>query len=312
MSEQKKLNIVSDALGNFYRSGEEYIFRCGFCNHHKKKLSVNIEKNKFKCWICESSGNDVRRLVRRFGNRDLLQHWDVLTDRVDLNDFDNLFEEEAPTPEQTLKLPQEFISLVNKGLPYSSIAPKNYLRARGIIKGDIIRWKMGYCPDGEYGGRVIVPSFNKDGYVNYFVGRSYGDAFPKYKNPPVSKNIVFNHLNVDWDNEVVLVEGVFDAIVAGDNAIPILGSNLREDGKLFQEVVKNRSIVYLALDPDMEKKTRRLIKKLLSYNIKVYKINILPYADVGEMTKEEFKLRKEAASFLSEDDYLLYEAINSL
>ncbi len=104
----------------------------------------------------------------------------------------------------------------------------------------------------------------------------------------------------------------FDAIVAGDNAIPILGSNLREDGKLFQEVVKNRSIVYLALDPDMEKKTRRLIKKLLSYNIKVYKINILPYADVGEMTKEEFRIRKEAASFLNEGDYLLYEAINSL
>ncbi len=187
LSEQKKLNIVSDALGNFYRSGEEYIFRCGFCNHHKKKLSVNIEKNKFKCWICESSGNDVRRLVRRFGNRDLLQRWDVLTDRVDLNDFDNLFEEEVTTPEQTLKLPQEFISLVNKGLPYSSIAPKNYLRARGITKGDIIRWKMGYCPDGEYGGRIVVPSFNKDGYVNYFVGRSYGNAFPKYKNPPCQR-----------------------------------------------------------------------------------------------------------------------------
>ena len=171
---------------------------------------------------------------------------------------------------------------------------------------------MGYCSEGEYAGRVMIPSFDDKGYLNYFVGRAYGDAFPKYKNPPVSKNIVFNQLMVDWTKDIILVEGVFDAVVAGANAIPILGSYIKEDGKLFQEIVNHGSDVYLALDPDAEKKTRRIIQKLLSYDVKVYKIDILPYTDVGEMSKEEFLQRKSRASFLNDENYLLYEAINSL
>jgi hypothetical protein len=46
--------------------------------------------------------------------------------------------------------------------------------------------------------------------------------------------------------------------------------------------------------------------------VKVYKIDILPYTDVGEMSKEEFLQRKSRASFLNDENYLLYEAINSL
>ncbi len=68
MSEQKKVNILADVLGRHYVSGEEHIFKCGFCNHHKKKLSVNIPKNKYKCWICDTRGRNIRRIVRRFGN----------------------------------------------------------------------------------------------------------------------------------------------------------------------------------------------------------------------------------------------------
>ena len=312
MSRQSKLNLLADILGWHYSAGSEYVFHCKFCNHHKKKLSVNIEKNKFKCWICDTSGNDIRYLIRRFGSRAQTDQWDVLTNRVNLSGFDNLFEEEKEPAEETLKLPNEFVSLANSNLPYSALAPKQYLRARGITKEDILKWKIGYCSTGEYEGRIVIPSFNKDGYVNYFIGRSYGDKFPRYKNPPASKDIVFNHLYIDWTKDIILVEGAFDAIVAGSNAIPILGSTLREEGKLFQEIVKNNSTIYMALDPDMDKKARNLIKKLLSYNIKIHKIDVLPYADVGEMTKEEFANRKEAASFLNKEDYLLYEAINSL
>ena len=48
---------------------------------------------------------------------------------------------------------------------------------------------------------------------------------------------MFNEFYVDWD-EVVLVEGV-DAIIAGFNAILILGSTLRENSRLFQQIVLN-------------------------------------------------------------------------
>ena len=312
MSEQKKVNILADALGRYYVSGEEHIFKCGFCNHHKRKLSVNIPKNKYKCWICETSGNDIRRLVRRFGSRDELAEWDKLTKRVNILDFDTLFEQEEEEPPVKVRLPKEFKSLVGAKDSYDTKRVKRYLKNRDVTEEDIRRWKMGYCSEGEYAGRVMIPSFDDKGYLNYFVGRAYGDAFPKYKNPPVSKNIVFNQLMVDWTKDITLVEGVFDAVVAGANAIPILGSYIKEDGKLFQEIVNHGSDVYLALDPDAEKKTRRIIQKLLSYDVKVYKIDILPYTDVGEMSKEEFLHRKSKASFLNDENYLLYEAINSL
>jgi hypothetical protein len=80
---------------------------------------------------------------------------------------------------------------------------------------------------------------------------------------------------------------------------------LREESELFQKIIKNDTPVYLALDPDVEKKTIDLIAKLLLYGIEIYKIQVKPYSDVGEMTKEEFKKRKENAVLVNETNYLL-------
>ena len=104
-------------------------------------------------------------------------------------------------------------------------APLNYLRKRGINSADILKWKIGYCEDGEYRNRIIIPSFNRDGNCNYFVARAWTKDWLKYKNPPASKNVVFNELMINWDEPIVLVEGIFDAIIA-DNSIPLLGSTL--------------------------------------------------------------------------------------
>jgi DNA primase len=100
---------------------------------------------------------------------------------------------------------------------------------------------------------------------------------------------------IDWDSDIILVEGVFDAIKAGLNAIPLLGSQLNEHSKLFQKIVKHSPKVYLALDHDAEKKSTNLIKKLLTYGVELYKVGIMPYSDVGEMSRSEFLARKEQA-----------------
>jgi DNA primase len=108
-------------------------------------------------------------------------------------DFDDLFgtkvEEETET---ILKLPDEFKSLANKCLPRSAAPFLRYLSQRGVTRKEIIKWKIGYCSEGDYRNRVIIPSFNKDGFVNYYVARSIGDDWQKYKNPPASKDIIFN------------------------------------------------------------------------------------------------------------------------
>ena len=123
-------------------------------------------------------------------------------------------------------------------------------------------------------------------------------------------NIVFNKLFLDFQSDITITEGVFDAIVAGPNAVPILGSNLKENSILFQEIVKNDTLVYIALDVDAEKKAMRLVESLLKYDIELYKVNIAPYNDLGEMSKEEFLERKKEASFLTSQNYLSYKISN--
>jgi DNA primase len=252
-------------------------------------------------------------MVRRFGSFLQLQEWDKYVDKIDISKFDDIFfEEKREKIEQKLSLPESFISLTNSKLPQTAITASRYLKSRGITKEDIIRWKIGYCLEGEYANRIIVPSFGKSGYVNYFVARSYVNSGYRYKNPPASRDMVFNQLYVDWDDDLVIVEGVFDAIVAGPNAVPILGSNLRENSVLFQEIVKHDTPIYVALDPDMEKKALKLINKMLAYGVELYKVEISPYDDVGEMTKEEFQNRKKHSAPFDSESYLLHRMINSL
>ena len=310
MSEGKKLKILSDILGSYYSSKDEYLFFCPKCDHHKRKLSINLEKDAFKCWVCDFSGRSIQRLVRKYGDYRKRLDWKEFTNSVDVLSFtDQLFLEDPEEQEQTIKLPEEFVSLVNDALPYDSLYPRNYLKSRGITKQDILKWKIGYCSAGKFAGRVIVPSFNLSGYCNYFTARTYRDNWKKYLNPETSRDIIFNHLYLDFDDDLILVEGTFDAIVAGFNSVPLLGSTLREGSRLFQEIVKNDTTVYIALDGDAEKKAKRLIKKLLEYGIETHKINLGSYSDVGEMTKEEFQKRKSKAEVMNPEHYLLSEIL---
>ena len=310
---KEKLKILTDFLGQSYSSGNERLFFCPKCNHHKKKLSVNIDKDKFKCWVCDYHGSSIRRLVRRYGNYSHQSDWSKFVPEMNIDKFEEVFAQSFAVQAeeaQRVALPEEFKPLSAKAPSLAAKPARRYLFERGITMQDILRWKIGYCSSGEYAGRVVVPSFNTNGNVDYFVGRTYEGNWKKYMNPPVGRNIVFNELYVDWQSDLSIVEGVFDAIVAG-NAVPILGSSLREDSRLIKNVVENDTPVYIALDPDAEKKALKLIKKLLTFDIELYKVDIRPYTDVGEMSKEEYKKRKESATLMTQDSFLV-RAITSI
>ena len=304
----EKLKIVRNALGRSYKSGSEHLFSCPFCRHDKLKLSVNIDKNYWKCWICDKSGRNIGFLVRRFGSQNDKIAWSKYENRVETSGFDMLFAEKEEEIAPKVDLPKSFCSLTNNKRDTAALNARQYLRERGIGKPDILKWKIGYAPAGEFEGRIIIPSFAPDGFVSYFIARSYGRAWPKYKNPPTSRNIVFNDLYVDWEEDVFIVEGVFDAIKAG-NAVPLLGSTLRKDTKLFQKIIAKKKEIYLALDPDAKKKTDRITNLLKRFGIDVYQIDVSGYDDVGEMSKAEFKKRKKEASILESDDYLLEKVL---
>lgn len=304
----EKLKILENVFGEYRATGREFLFLCPRCKHHKLKLSVNISKDCYKCWVCSYSGIGIRRIVQRHGDYADRKAWAKFDTSFDISEFEKLLEEIVEEKEQTLKLPDGFKSLTTLNKSHASVKVRNYLHRRGLRDIDIINWKIGYCGTGQYEERIIIPSFNKDGYVNFFIARSYGDHWRKYMNPRVPRNnIIFNELFLDFTTDLVLVEGAFDAIKAGPNSVPLLGCTLSIRSKLLKEIIRNDTPVYLALDSDAERKSIDMIKELLKYGLEVHKIDTRGYSDVGEMSKETFQKKKQGALLINSDNFLSYQ-----
>ena len=303
MSTNTKENILYGILGNAYSSRDELLYYCPFCKHHKKKLSINIEKLVFKCWVCDTKGS-ISYIVKRFGSAEDRHQWELLNQEIDMSSVERMFEIKETIEEQTIELPKEYFCLAQKDLPYSAREPLSYLMSRGVSASDILYYKIGYCDIGKYRKRIIIPSYNLNGDCDFFSARTYGKDWLKYKNPPASKNIIFNDLFIDWSSDIVLVEGVFDAIRAGRNSIPLLGSTLNDESKLLSRIVQEDSAVYIALDPDAWKKEMRIIETLLKFDIEVWKIDINDYEDVGAMPADIFQQAKQEAKKINFDNFL--------
>ena len=295
---------MNRVLGSPEYHNNELLYNCPNCEHHKKKLSVNLMKGVFKCWVCEFSGKNLAFLIKKYGNQEDYIKWGSLG--VPLSaDSKEVTEDKA-----TLRLPEEFITLCTVSPQMLHSAPLNYLKKRGVTLKEIYRWKMGFCYRGRYRGRLIIPSFDTSGELSYFIARSYDGNNIKYLNPPTTKDVVFNDLMVDWSKPITLVEGIFDALKL-ENAIPILGSTLPTSSKLFQKILDKKPRVYMALDNDAQKKEEKIMKDLLLYGVELYKMSIPSGHDLGDLSKEECANIKQKANFVDGTDYLLYQKIFS-
>jgi DNA primase len=147
------------------------------------------------------------------------------------------------------------------------------LKNRGIAGYDIIRYQMGYAMDGPYANRIIVPSFDQNNKLNYFLARSFYETNLKYKNPPVSKNVIVFENQINWKMPLVLCEGVFDAIAIRRNAVPLLGKFVPK--KLLTMMIKHQvKDVYVALDEDALTEAREIEHSLSNYGMNVKLVNL--------------------------------------
>jgi len=303
------ISTLSNALGSYLTlKGNELAFYCPFCNHHKQKLQVNTETQKWHCWICNSGGKKLTSLLRKL---------DV--DRKTISIIREIYGDSQYTPQQEdadtkvfISLPKEFISLGEepKGFNPEYKNAMYYLTQRGISIKDIIKYNIGYCKEGLYGQRVIIPSYNSDGSLNYFVSRSYyPENKMKYKNPPISKNIVCFESQVNWNEPIILCEGVFDAITIKRNAIPLLGKFPSKQlvEKIFMSGVSD---IIISLDNDAMNEALQAAEYFRKNGIQV-KMMYLKDKDAADMGYEKFyEELKKTKEFSSEE--LLLNKINSL
>lgn len=290
MHREWKLTALRRIIGDDgFTKGDEVVFNCpnpkGCAGkHHKRKLSVNLVTDAFHCWVCGwGHRSSILPILELRG----------ATDDSRLYRDNHVSKEERPERQYAkVVLPKEFRPLsVPRRSPYYNQAME-YLAKRGIGSDDIWNYKLGYCEDGEYSNRIIIPSFDVYGELNFFVGRTIFDNphTIKYKHGEFDKDIIFNEYMVDWHQPVTLVEGPFDAIKAGYNSIPLQGSQLREDSKLFEKILLTQRMVFIALDNDAQDQRWKLGEQLMRRGLAVgYLSWSEKYKDPGDMTKDEFQ-----------------------
>jgi DNA primase len=170
-----------------------------------------------------------------------------------------------------------------------------YLKKRGINKSDILKYNIGYCEEGRYNNRIIVPSYDANGELNYFIARDINpDSKKKYDAPKCNKNeLIGLEYFINWDVPIILCEGIFDAIAIKRNAIPLLGKSIPK-ALMLKLVQPNVKTVYVSLDRDALKDALSYAEQLLNLGKDVYLID-LQDKDPSDMGFEKFtKLVHEA------------------
>ena len=266
------LGYLENILGKSHKKAREnYAFTCPKCNHRKPKLEVNLHTNEkgenpFECWVCGFKGKTIRSLLRQLQVPASQAH--------EILKYVRKGEEDKYKITSGVELPKEFKTLFNASQTSVIVNKiKKYLQARGFTEQDYIKYNVGYCTAGEYSGRVIIPSYNEQNQLNFFVGRTYEDAFHKYKNPEASKDIIAFENLINWNLPIILVEGVFDAIAVKRNAVPLLGKSMSK--ALLKRIISSKTEdIYIALDKDAFKRAIEHAETLLNIGKKVYLIDL--------------------------------------
>ena len=249
------VELLTEFLGDFhqhYESKGQISFDCPVCAEEKGlddgdgkgNLEINYGKHVYKCWSCgETHGTHgpLGKLFDQYATKSQKKVYNLIKP-------EELKQEDIKRTK--LRLPEGYTTFQDSNprfIPH--MEAYRYLQSRGITDEMIERYKIGYTVSGDFAYRIIVPSFNKEGVLNYFVARSWVPKKMKYKNPSVPKDeIIFNESLIDWDKDVYLCEGVFDSFFL-PNSIVMLGKKMSD--LIFTTIYNNANgNVIICLDED--------------------------------------------------------------
>ena len=305
MNKNSILVLIEKLFGRSNRlRNEEYAFYCTFCNHHKKKLQVNLKTQKWHCWICNTGGHNLIQLFKKL--KATKEQFQELYDSG--YSKTTKFVSEEDTAKEVVKLPSQYIPLWEKQNTPEYKRAMLYLQNRGITIFDILKYSIGYCESGLYSNRIIIPSYDENAQLNYFVGRSFYETTMKYKNPFVSKDVIGFDLFINWSEPIILCEGVFDAITIKRNAIPLFGKTIPK--KLERKIIeKNVQDIYIALDTDAIKDSLKICEKFMNQGRNVYMVDLPNNTDPSDLGFEKIHNFLENTNLLNFSSLIKYRLL---
>ena len=301
----KIINLLNRVLGDSgvkLKKQNEFMYWSPFITHHKRKLQINIQTQKWHCWVSNTGGRNLFQLFKKVNAS--REQFNELVELVGEPKYSRVKKQDK---KDLVRLPDEYKPLWNGGDGIVKRHALTYMYKRGFTDDDILKHNIGYCDEGKYSNRIIIPSYDSDGQLNFFVGRDFYKSKLKYLNSFTSKDVIGFDLFINWDEPIILCEGVFDAMSFKRNAIPLFGKTMskRLHKKILQQKVKK---VFLALDDDAQVDAMKISEKLMNEGIDVRKID-LKNGDPNDIGfKKLTKMLSETAetNFLDLMKYKLY------
>ncbi|MFW6242794.1 MAG: hypothetical protein ACOC2W_01410 [bacterium] len=324
-------NIFDDVKN--YRKSEQIKVCCPRCQERdnllepdgKFNLEINTKRNVFHCWKCDNpefKGN-IGKLIYLYGSHHdykiYKSYSQIYYNKANLFQYENNNEEEDFEVVSNIQLPEGFLSFKDD---FDSENRKHLLAYdycisdRKLTKDQLIRYNVGFCFTGKYQYRIIIPSYDNLGNLNYFTSRYFGTdkREPKYKNPEIDKEkIIFNEYYINWDSTIFLVEGVFDMFALPMNSLILMGKEMYS--LIFNKIKEKKPNIVIVLDPDAISKSVNIYRELLSIygyiNNKIKIINLDKDMDIDEVKrfkgKEQVKKMLRQSKNLSLDDLDFYK-----
>lgn len=265
-------DILEEMFGD-YKNHNDYrcqvSFDCPVCSHDikglddgdgKGNLEINYKYGVYKCWVCAETHDthgSIYKLIKKYGTPKQLKRYLLLKPEDGEDSSKRVYKQ--------VKLPKEFVSFKDASFGMK-LTPGykqayNYIKSRNITDLMVQLYNIGFCASGIYENRIIIPSYDENNRLNYFIARSFlQKPKMKYKNPEAQKEIIiFNEHLIDWNETVYIVEGAFDSIFIR-NAIPMLGKFMSDH--LFMTLYEKAKKIVIVLDPDAWEDAQRLYHKI--------------------------------------------------
>lgn len=247
---QSKIRALLDEVLNqtakTRKGGTQALYFCVACNHYKRKLEINLDTGQWHCWTCNIKGSFLGSFLTKIkASRSARDKMAELTGDARYRRKQKTSQNEEAT------LPEEFIPLSQPSKTPEYKQALYYLKKRGLCREDILRYNIGYCEEGVFAFHVVIPSYDADGNLNFYVGRRYyqNEGEIPYRKAVASNNIIGFESYINYSEPLNLCEGVFDAFAVRNNAVPLFGKYMSP--KLKEAIILNRvKRVNMILDND--------------------------------------------------------------
>ena len=303
-----KLQLLESVLGRGSKTNRDYYqFICPFhTGKNGPKLGISLGTGGWKCWVCPSKGRSVSGLFGKLNvSKDKIQlSRQLWIDKVVYQPNEQV---------ELISLPKEFRPLWQPTGSFYYEKAKGYLESRGVTEKEIIKYHLGYCETGKFADMIVFPSFNEDGQLNYYSGRSYlNNPSHKFALPTnIEKDVILYEDQINWQEPVIIVESRLDAIVVRRNSIP-------NDGKTLNKSLKKKIIeeetpkVIFCLDGDALNDAILQSEYFIQNGVECFKVRLPENEDPSSLGHEKVWQFIDKAERITESEIFKFKLLNRL